>query len=349
MNKKVIITALILISVIAAGLYLYLNNGSIPVKQISLKSEIVKKTVSASGSVKSSNEADLSFVSGGKISKVYVNKNDTVYKGQLLASLDSSSVYQNSKALKDARDIAIRNKDLYIEQNSDNEDIDEGEYQIKIRTLNEQISQAQASYNAALTGYTNLNIKAPFPGTILDISKKEGEAAVPGEMFIKIADLNDLYFEIELDQEDFGNIEKAQKVEIALDSYPDPLQGEIFDYSNYAESDVGGNKIFKVKIKFIDPQVKLYLGMTGDVDIIIANTTTSVSAIDYDLIYYEDNTKPYVWYYSNGTVNKLYLELGLEGDLTYEVKNPDINDYILISPVNEAILLNDGQKAKITK
>jgi len=67
------------------------------------------ETVSETGTIKSSDETNLSFLNSGKIAKVNVNIGDKVKKGDVLAELDYSSLKIKKMELKAAVDVASAN------------------------------------------------------------------------------------------------------------------------------------------------------------------------------------------------------------------------------------------------
>ncbi len=90
-KRQLTIIGVIIISVFF--LYLYLNKPSDSPYEFTVvsKTDIVDE-ISVTGRVKASQSIDLAFEKSGKISGVFVKVGDTVYKGQLLASLSSAEL-----------------------------------------------------------------------------------------------------------------------------------------------------------------------------------------------------------------------------------------------------------------
>jgi len=201
--KKWHIVVLIFVVIVAVYLIFFKKSG-IPVKEIRLKNVVVKRTVSAAGTVRSKNEADLSFSSIGRIIDIAVEKGETISKHQYIASLENITESQTAQSLKDARDVTQRDLELYIENYESNMNAVGGqdEYLIGKRKYEELLSKAEATYQAQLGSLGKTYIYAPFDGKIIDIYKEVGEAALVGTGIVKLADENLKVFEIELDQED---------------------------------------------------------------------------------------------------------------------------------------------------
>jgi RND family efflux transporter MFP subunit len=322
---------------------------TLPVKYISTEKRQIKKTISASGEVKSIREADLAFNATGRLRMLSVSKGDVVTNGQFLAQLDSYSVSQTAQAYKDTRDIAMRNRDLFVEQYKDDKDAAGGEeeYNIQIRTHRENISKAEANYQANVANVGNAAIYAPFGGTVIDAEGETGEVIAIGTMVVKLADTDNLMFEVVLDQEDYGFVKQGQGVNIELDAYEREIfSGVVSKLPLYANG--GSSPNFTVEISISSSEnFSPLLGMTGDARIIIETTEDEVDSLTYDEVYYDEEDKPYVWILDGKFIEKYYVEIGLEGDIYTEIKSQI--DLPLIAGVNNDVDLEDGFKAKVAK
>ena len=322
------------------------------VEKTSVQEVVVKKSVSASGQIKSINQVNLSFLTAGTIKTINVKEGDLVKKGDNLANIDNYSNYMLLQQYKDARDIAIRDRDLFLAQYLNHQDEIGGpiEFDIQYRRQNEIVSKAESAYKESSANTIKTYISAPFNGTVIDITKKVGETAVVGETVIKLADLNDLIFEASLDQSDFGQINLGQKVEITLDSYEATIfTGNITAIPKFANT-IDNNE-FEVEITIDTVQTKpVLLGMRGDAIILTQKTSTKVRALQFDQIINE-NGKNYVWVVRNDRIYKNEIEIGLEGDLYTEIKT--LLNEELATPVENSFtkqrVIKDGIKIKWLK
>ena len=87
--------------------------------------------------------------------------------------------------------------------------------------------------------------------------------------------------------------------------------------------------------------------MTGDADIVVEQTDGEVSALVFDEIFFDENENPYVWTVKNETIQKTYIEVGLEGDLYTEIKT-QIEGRMVI-PGASGVVLKEGSKAAFIK
>ena len=344
--KKLIGLVLLLSLVFFLTKSSFVSKGkTIPVRKLYLENRIVVKTISASGEVKSSNQVDLSFPVSQRITSISVKKGDLIKKGFLLATIENQSILQTVKSYKEARDIDLRQRELFERNRESNEDSLGGsdQYDIKLREYNETVSQAEALYNSQLATIRNTYLYAPFEGTVIDVTKEVGETTTAGEIVIKLADLSKLQFEIGIDQEDYGQLKNGMSAEINLDAYPNYVfKGAVYEIPLYADGSA-----FVAKVSFNDADKQPLLGMTGDVKIASASSESEVKSLYYDEIYFDEQDKPYVWVEENGYISKFPIEIGLEGDIYTEVKT-EINKQI-IAPLTSDIEIKDGYKAKIVK
>ena len=320
------------------------KNDSVLVKEIKVENKVVEKTVSASGTVESLNQANLSFQTLGKIQRINVKEGDTVKEGNLIAYLDAKSQAENVQYYKDARDIIVRNIELFTKDKQESEDSvgGETEYNITLRRYNEQLSQAEAAYQGQIAALSNSYIYSPVDGTVVDITKEEGETASISETIVKVADLENLVFKIKVDQEDYGYIKMDQPVEIELDSYPDvKFSGKVSKLPFFAQS---GTDDFEIEIRIdTKEEYPIRLNMTGDAHIILAKTDTEVPTLSLGDYYFDEEDKPYVWVIVNNKIQKRNIEVGLEGDLYTELKT-QINEPIVV-PQKDNLVIKEGYTA----
>lgn len=352
MNKGSILKTvkrILIIGIIILGIFMYFNRKisvTVLVRKVDVKNREVRKTVSASGIVASDRQVNLSFLASGNISKILVSENEKITKGQLLAYLNPSVQIQATQASKDARDMIIRQKDLFENKKRANTALLGGEksYNIKLREIDEGISQAEASYKAQQALLSNYYIYAPFDGTVVGVSGHEGEVAVAGVSVVTLADLDDIVFEVVLDQEDYANVKEGQEVEIELDTYKnEKFKGRVELLPFYSDPMKGG---FVVKNKFESNGKDMRIGMTGEGFMVTDKTDAEVPSLIFNEISYDADSNPFVWILDGSKVKKLPIEIGLEGDLYTEIKT-DLSGKTILVTATEDAKIEEGFTAKI--
>ena len=288
----------------------------------------------------------MSFSSGGQLRYLYVSEGQKIITGQLLASIDNQSQSQTLQYYKDAWDIAIKEKELFKNNKDQNIDLLHGEkaYNIKLEEYNQQISQAEANYKIYLSALGKTNIYAPFNATVIEITKKIGENAAANETVVKVADLDKLYFEISVDQSDYGNIKTGQETILNFDSYDGlDFNGAVNELPTQANPD---SSDFTVKVDINKtPDLNLWIGMTGDAYMITQSSVSEVPSLIYNEIQKDEVGKPFVWVVDNGRIAKQYIDVGIEGDIYTEVKTKV--DKQIVVPSSDGEQIKEGYIAKV--
>ena len=353
MKRKYIYIASAIAILIISIYFIRSKQSPIAVNLVEIQQVDVESTISASGVVKSENQADLAFAASGKISYLGKEKGTQVSKGQLLAQIYAFPQAQSSQCAKDSRDIAIRNKEAYIDTYADSSSDfhNSDEYKIQIRKYDELISQAESSYQSTVGSLDNLKIRSPFAGTILNVTKDAGEVASAGETIYQVADLSKKYLEVAIDQEDFGKIKIDQPVHISLDAYADEVfEGKVFELPASAETGSTNNGSFIIKIKVEDKSnFPVLIGMTGDVDVVVQKADGQVTALPFDAIYKDADGTNYIWTLVSGNIiRKMNVEIGVEGNLYTEVIGLDSLTQVITSADSKIELL-DGKPGKLSE
>lgn len=147
-----------------------------PVKVKTEKAEPVPVSGSQefSGTVEASDDAALSFASGGTVTKVYVSVGDMVKKGALIAEVDPVSVrnaYNAAKAVREqAEDAFRRMKQLH----------DEGSLtEMQWIEVQSKLRQAVSTENIARKSLTDCRLYAPYSGYVAEKLVEAGQNAPP--------------------------------------------------------------------------------------------------------------------------------------------------------------------------
>ncbi len=153
----------------------------------------------------------------------------------------------------------------------DYETYQEGPDPADIAAAQARIANAQAQLAAAQAALDDLQLLAPFAGTISELNIKASEWVSPGQPVIVLADLNHLQVETtDLSEIDVAKIAVGDTVELTFDAFPDlALAGTITRISPKAT--VGSGVNYTVVIALTDSPAELRWGMTAFVDVALDN------------------------------------------------------------------------------
>ena len=86
-----------------------------------------------------------------------------------------------------------------------------------------QVAQAQAALAAARTAYANVDIRAPFAGTVYAIPVAQYDFVQAGDLLLDVADLTKLHIRAYFDEPEIGNLAAGQPVKIGWAAKPNQV------------------------------------------------------------------------------------------------------------------------------
>ncbi|MFC1914816.1 efflux RND transporter periplasmic adaptor subunit [Chloroflexota bacterium] len=260
-------------------------------------------SISGSGSIDISEEADLTFGLGGNIDRIYVEEDDEVAQGDVLARLDTGALelalvdaqsnlalavaaqaqavatYELAKATLDAAEydlyILTKRHVSYEQQRITKLQISAAQLQLDASQL--QLDATQLQLAAAERAIPEVEkqlqwavITAPFAGTISSLDVDEGDTVLATQMIMQLIDLTSLELDAEVDEIDVAEVKPGQRAIIEVDALPAlQLEGEVMSISLLPEVEAGV-VLYKVKIAFnVSPDLGLRVGMSATADIVI--------------------------------------------------------------------------------
>jgi len=199
-----------------------------------LQKGAIESTVSSTGSVEAINTVDIGTQISGTIKKIYVDFNDKVTAGQLLAQMDLKLLKTNlisAKAnlgvseaqLNQAQDVYERNAKLY-----EKGVISTKEFNTSKFAYNQALSAKKAALAAVNNIEVNMNyaqITSPINGTVIERSVEEGQTVAASfatpTLFVIAEDLSKMQILADLDESDIGYIKDSMQVRFTVQTYPE--------------------------------------------------------------------------------------------------------------------------------
>ncbi|MFS0736521.1 efflux RND transporter periplasmic adaptor subunit [Sphingomonas sp. 1P06PA] len=223
-------------------------------------------TVAATGNLQPTNQVDVGSELSGLITDVYVDNNDRVTKGQVLARLDTrafvDAVNQRRAGLDSAR-AQVAQAQATVTQTRANLTRLEEVYRISggkvpsraeldtgradyaravaaVRTAQAAVAQAQALLSSDQTQLSRASIVSPVNGVVLSRQIEPGQtvaASLNAPVLFQIAeDLSQMQLEVKVDEADVGQVKDGQRATFAVDAFP----GRTFP-ARIERVDVGAN------------------------------------------------------------------------------------------------------------
>ena len=279
--KKIIIIALLAV-VAFVGYQFFMKEKPTPI--ILQTDEVtqgdVTTEVTATGSVQPVDEVEVGTQVSGLVSKIYVDYNSQVKKGQLLAELDKTNLqemvvnatanYQSAlNELNYYRQNYERQQKMYNAQVISKSDYEQALYQFNNAKTN--VAQRLTTLNQAKTNLGYANIYSPINGIILSKEVEEGQtvaASMSAPTLFKIAkDIKHMQVEADVDEADIGQVKVGQRVSFTVDAYPqEEFSGKVTQV-RLSPTTTSNVVTYTVIVEAENPDEKLKPGLTATIAI----------------------------------------------------------------------------------
>jgi multidrug efflux pump subunit AcrA (membrane-fusion protein) len=125
-----------------------------------------------------------------------------------------------------------------------------------------RLKSAQDRAAAARASLLNLELKAPFAGTVSKVNFQSGEWVIPGQPVLTLADLDHLRVETtDLSELDVPRIELGQLVTLVIDALNQEITGRVSQIAPLADT-LGGDVVYKTTIDLDSLPPGLRAGMS---------------------------------------------------------------------------------------
>ena len=127
-----------------------------------------------------------------------------------------------------------------------------------------QYEAARANLDAARAALADVELTAPFDGTVAGLKVKTGESVTPGQIAASVADLSGWIVKTtDLTELDVVKISEDQPVTVTLDAIPDQtLEGKVLRIGqNYSEKQ--GDVVYEVTVEVTESLPTMRWGMTA--------------------------------------------------------------------------------------
>ena len=246
----------------------------------------VENTVTATGTIEPVETVEVGTQVSGKVEKIYVDFNDVVKKGQLLAELDKLTLNQSVSRAKASLTSAEsqlnyakltyeRTKQLYEANAATLAAYQEAQNSYTQAQMSKR--NAQASYDQALVDLSYAEIYSPIDGVVLDRAVEVGQTVAASfstpTLFTLANDLTKMQVEASVDEADIGQVKIGQRVNFTVDAYTyETFEGTVNQIRMKATTTSNVVK-YTVIISAPNPDLKLFPGMTANVTIITEEET----------------------------------------------------------------------------
>ena len=284
---KITLISLVALALTGGAAYWMINRAALSpeqrYKQQAIEQGEITQTVSANGTLNPVVLVNVGTQVSGTVTKLYVDFNDKVEKGQALLELDrsllaaqarqSSANIGNIAATLDlARASEARMKSLFEQEYVSRQELEQAQQARK--SAEAQLAQAQAAADKDQVNLNYTTIRSPVSGIVVDRVVDLGQtvaASLQTPTLIKIAqDLSEMRIDSSFAEADIGKIKPGQKVRFTVDAFPNrSFAGEVQQI--HMNATVLQNVVtYNVRVSLQNPEQILLPGMTAYVNIAVA-------------------------------------------------------------------------------
>ncbi len=311
----------------------------------------MSEIVTATGTMESVTSVDVGTQVTGIIDKLYVDFNDSVTKGQLIAEIDktvlASELESANASLESAKaqfEYAKSNydRDLALHRENLISDYEFQTTQKDYEVAKMSYEKMQADRVKASTNLSYAQIYAPMDGIVVSREVEVGQTVVSSmnvaNLFV-IADLDHMQVVGNVDEADIGQVMAGQHVSFTVDAYPEDTFSGTVSQVRISPTTTNNVVTYEVIVSTENPDHKLLPGMTANLSIYTLEldniTAVPLKALKFNPELAEDDDKDEkglpkpvpldsvcknsVWILRDGKLIETPVQLGLANNIYQQI------------------------------
>ena len=240
----------------------------------------IQTSITATGTIEPVTSVTVGTQVSGIVSKLYVDYNSVVKKGQIIAELDKTNLISELNTAKANQSSAQstlnyeqsnyqRYKTLYDKGLVSADEFESA--RLSYLKAKDQVTTASQNVQKAQTNLGYATITSPIDGVVLSKAVEEGQTVAASfntpELFTIAQDLTDMRVIADIDEADIGGVKEGLRVSFTVDAFPDDhFEGKVTQVRQQATTE--SNVVtYEVVISAPNNDLKLKPGLTANVTI----------------------------------------------------------------------------------
>lgn len=305
-KKNIVLTLLTAILILGGYTFFQTRNmqHTYSFETTKIEKDTIKSIVTATGCIEPVTSVEVGTQVSGIISKIYVDYNSQVSKGQVIAELDKTNLMSELSSAQanlssTQSDYAYQEANFKRYQNLFEKGlVSRNDFEVArlgflkaaqdLKINQENVKKAQTNLSYAI-------ITSPIDGIVLGKDVEEGQTVASSystpTLFTIAQDLTDMQVVADIDEADIGHIKEGQKVSFTVDAFPDDIfHGTVTQVRQEATTE--SNVVtYEVVIAAPNNDLKLKPGLTANVNITTLERPNIVSVKSKALRFTPDLTK----------------------------------------------------------
>jgi HlyD family secretion protein len=254
-------------------------------------------TVSATGKLQPTNQVEVGSELSGIVEQVFVDENDHVRKGQVLARLDVSKLEDTvarSRANLAAAEAQVKQTQATVAETTANlsryrrmfessggelpsrSEMDTAEANVKRADANEAsaraaVTQARANLRSDETNLDKASLRSPIDGIVLSRKIEPGQTVAASfqapVLFTLAEDLRKMQLQVDVDEADVGKVAVGQPATFGVDAWPGRTYRAVITRVSYGSQEKDGVVSYQALLEVANDDLSLRPGMTGTAEI----------------------------------------------------------------------------------
>jgi HlyD family secretion protein len=281
---KMLLIPVVIIAAAVAVWLLFFHRGEAAgsYRFVAIEKGTVESVVSSTGTLRATSTVQVGTQVSGRIEAIYVDFNDRVTEGELIARIDPTLLEQEVLSARTSIDRSKAELDqttreferaqrLYTEKVVTESEYNTAEYQLALAKTAH--TSAKINLDKAERNLNYTEIRAPVDGIVLERNVDVGQTVAASlqapQLFLIAGDLSKMEILALVDESDIGKIEPGQAVRFTVQAFPDrTFQGSVAQVR--LQSTTQENVVnYYVAVSVDNTDGKLLPGMTATVEFIV--------------------------------------------------------------------------------
>ena len=363
MKKKTVIISVVAVAVAITAIYLVFGLKSetkLNFETTTVGVANISNSVTATGTIEPVTSVTVGTQVSGIVSRLFVDYNSVVKKGQVIAELDKTNLISELNTAK--ANLSSAQSSLKYETENykryktlfDKGLVSADEYENARLSYDKALQTVNTSKESVQKAQTNLGyatITSPIDGVVLSKAVEEGQTVAASfstpELFTIAQNLTDMRVIADVDEADIGDVKEGERVTFTVDAYPnDTFEGEVTQVRQ--EATTTNNVVtYEVVISAPNNDLKLKPGLTANVTIYTAEKQGVLSVPSKALRFtptqetvgkmkiQDVNGKNKVWTIEGNTIKAHTVQIGMSDGINTEIISGISEGSIIVTGVEE--------------
>ena len=248
------------------------GGGAMSVSVEALVNGPVKRVLAVSGRTSTDMSADVMSSVSSEVLMVKTSEGETVAAGDLLFVLDDTtqqSVVRQGQAALDVGKIALQgaqeDRDRAVALGDNVSIVAVADAEQALASAKSEVARLEAALEMARIVLAKYQINAPISGVVLSQSAEPGDLVGPTDVLMRLANMDDLHVEVQVDENYADDIHVGQSAQMQLAGRTDVVTGVVSFVAAEVDESTGS---LRVKLSFDTPP-KAQIGLTTVANILI--------------------------------------------------------------------------------